>query len=849
MTEVKNQLREIQSTSHDLDRKLQLLDNWVAGVKALTIQKISSDLIATIRNEFGGQSIGVLVALTKVLEEVPRVPTADAARHPVTPTHGTKKRSCDDANSDNDDCARKQFVTKYVTPRGGGMSTVDLLNEEIDQLIADSKEQNMAPFIFLLQSMGYGKTRAMLELAHQKRRVVFLPCRNLPALTDGSKSWKVPGSLQEMLHILRYQVDDNICESKWDKFLKAVQDSAEPYKTSKELFNAQLTEGGKLGPFYQALVKKYFPSPVKSQPVPPSACRTPTAESPSEEQTKKVSISPGNKFDLGYSNAKPVTEESLIVCLDEATALSGTSLKAFRRAAKMLGIITVFSDTTASISKVMEANDASCSSMGGKLGQFTRPLYELPTFDLNYNVSAGPEDLENLLTAGRPRWFSLLQAFQEQNQEKSEQAAEENLMKLIEVVKSFLLRESFELDTTTIPENIAHSVGNIQVIKPSMVAMFSCRFGLGSRSTIAPLLAKYCLATIDHVTSNRDSVSTHYPSEPVLAEASAQYTSADTNNLFRVLNHVHAAVLQDILDPPRGDLGEMCAAALLGFTMDKIRKERNHRMFCSDSVDLKSLLSYFGCKNVEEVDKALDGWKVNFTHFDRPGNLDDRDLKVMWYRRTAYYAIEGMNGLDLLIAIWHKRKGYATLRVQVKNFAKKFQKSKRDVALRKLEPRRCPPNARNEKFSVGLLLCVNSVDEHCHLLDYNNPRKKIWPRAERSSPRPGEQPEGGNGQQEKLLLQIVSSFPEKRNNSDQVTDEVHTISEKLKKICEKSHTDEERWHVNWPLLQSYRQELDESPPVPKVTDGSPTESPTKTDSTAESVVNMDVESANGENSN
>eukprot|EP00980_Cylindrotheca_fusiformis_P008025 scaffold1707_cov88-Cylindrotheca_fusiformis.AAC.4 len=780
---VKTELRANESLRNDDDwnKKLELIDDLVDAVQ--NNPDAIRQCMKAVFEQFGNAVVArVFQALLKFNE----VPNVDATHHPgETPRQGTK-RSFDDANA-NDDCAREQFLTQYLNPReegGGGMSAVDLLDQRIKQLIEYSQNgRNMAPIIFLLQSAGYGKTRTMLELARHRRRAVFLPCKDVPALSDSNKSWKVPACLQDMLRKLNNDdVERVACENEWIKFLKAVQESAEPYESSEELFNAQVMQDGKLGSFYKALEDQYF-------------SRESTAESASEGGTKKVSISTtGTATNLDYRSAKPITEDSLIVCLDAATALTKTSLKAFGWVAKMLGIVTIYSDREGLISRAMEDNESACSTRNGRLGQFTRPLYELPTFDLTYTILANNGNLENLLTAGRPRWASVFQAFQEMSQEKNKQATEANLMKLIEKVKELLLQASQDQDCfAVINERTSKSTGNINCIDPPMVAMFSCRFGLGSGSKIARLLAKYSLATIGQVetSSNRDFVSAHYPSEPVLAEASAQYTSSDKANLSNVLNHVHAAVLQRILDPPRGDIGEMCAAALLGLTMDKIRKERGHRMFCSDSVDLKSLLKYFGCKDAPEVNEALDGWEVNFTHFDRPGDLDYRDLKVMWKRRMAYYAVDRMNGLDLLIAIWHKRKGYATLRVKVKNFPQKFQESKRNEALGKLEPRRCPPYAPNEKFSVGLLLCVNSVDEHCHLLDYNNPNTKIWPRAERSNPRAEKQPGGTNVQQEKLLLQIVSSFPAgQQNDSDQDTDQVYAISKRLKRICCTSYTDD-----------------------------------------------------------
>ena len=79
-------------------------------------------------------------------------------------------------------------------------------------------------------------------------------------------------------------------------------------------------------------------------------------------------------------------------------------------------------------------------------------------------------------------------------------------------------------------------------------------------SKIAPLLAKHSLATIVHISDDRSSVHVAYPSEPILAEASARYT-VEMKNRKKVLAHVFAAFNSTkLLDPPRGDTGEMCAA-------------------------------------------------------------------------------------------------------------------------------------------------------------------------------------------------------------------------------------------------------------------------------------------------
>jgi hypothetical protein len=421
---------------------------------------------------------------------------------------------------------------------------------------------------------------------------------------------------------------------------------------------------------------------------------------------------------------------------------------------------------------VIPAFDAFSRDKGGYLGRFTDPLLRVDTFDLPINdCTQNPDDLYNLFHAGRPLWSSFLDGMQ--HLDKEVRLNELVSVALIKLTSREDIPDADILKVTDETRTKCEEVKGITRIMPGLVAAFACRFSFGWASQIAPKLAKHCLATIIRVSEERTLVYTCYPSEPVLAEASARFTS-NFESLKNVLNTVHAAIISGLLDPPRGDLGEMCAAALLGFTMDSIRDEENHDFF-SKSFKLKSLLSFFGCESNMQVDDVLEGWEVNFTHFEQsPYNLDSKRLASMWKRRMAYYVPEGMKGLDLLIAINHEDKGYGTLKVQVKNYAAKTTESDCNIFLEKLALLRCPPFDGNEKLCVGLLLCVNSVEktEPCALLHYSDTRKKIWPQPKKSP-------------DDRMYLQLVSAFP---HNNDIASTRLKYISEKLSAICEKMRT-------------------------------------------------------------
>ena len=753
------------------------LRRWEEGLNAnkFDFETVKKEITQSYPDSLRGIDVSLYIQVfLKTIEQ-------STKSQPLTPTSLSKFESLQDNEEEFIDGAIPSIRQQPVKPKWMEKSAVDLLEDDIHNIIHGT---SVAPFIFLLQSMGYGKTKAVWDLA-KKRRVVYLPCKDIPTYSGDGGWWRVPPSLRTMIDFLQDKRNEETCEYKWTKFLKGVKELAFSYNSEKDLYDAQITEDGKLGAFYDRLTYNPNGSPI-DQRSPISILRRTQAEG--GEKTKKRKIDNGTVVAFqSYHDATPVDDSSLVVCLDEATAISTASFRAFRLAAKHLGIIVIFSDTTASISKMAPSKDASCSRNGGDIGNLSLPIYQIPNFDLEWNPDSDVQNLEHLFKAGRPRWSSLLRIAD------GEVAADDDLRMMVEEVKKILTRNDTvdEDDKNQLEVAVSESeTCGLSHVLPSMIAVFTCRFGLEDSSKIGSLLAKYNLATITHVSSDRKIIHTHFPSEPVLAEASAQYTM-DSLKMGDVLEHVHAAVLGGLLSPPQGNLGEMCAAAILGFTMDKIRRRNigDDLFFSRSVVDLHGFLVEFGLDPSDKTLRdVLDGWKVNFTHFVRSGSLDKRDLKPMWLRRKAYYVAENMEGLDLLIVIWHIDHGYATLRVQVKN-RKNFTNSNRKNAFTRLAPKVCPPLVPEEKLSVCLLLCKN-VEHDCSLWDYNL-KRQLHPK-KRSSPRT----ENVKGRH---CLRLASPFVTGSNNDE-------NFAKKLLEICRDGDEKPEYWRVdeastNWEKSQ------------------------------------------------
>lgn len=634
---------------------------------------------------------------------------------PSTPV--TRRPGSSERNSN-----RKDLSGEYL--RGKGKLPSELLNEEVDAIIEDHQNDNNscehksfapAPFLAILQSTGYGKTRAMIELAKiSDKRVVYFLCKSL------RESWRVPQVLQFLLGQMSNDdsVNEEIYERKWIKFMTVVQDlvGEEQYKQTGALYKAQITDDWELGQFYESLSERWDKATTPTK----NALRPALKASPSSESKKSLK----KRVTFDYSGAVPIKQGCLVMCFDEVSAFNGPAFRALRRAAKQSGVICIFADTAASICQLMNPNDHSSLPKNGRLGKFVAPIFALNTGDLRWSRDHEDDNYKELFLAGRARWFSHYKACEEKGSDEARCIEE-----LICLAQKLLLNEKG--DELTGDDLLHYSADRnrntndepIQVL-PGRIAAFASRFSLGAESRISSLLVKHSVATVFGVSEDREIVACSYPSEPVLAEASARFTVDKADNLREVLRHVKAAIHGDnkLLDPPKGDAGEMCAAALLGYSMDIIRQRHGHT-YMSEPVPLSDFLEIFysraECAADTEILSTVKGWTVNFTHFDRPNRTPTQsDLLIMWKRRLAYYVRKNTEGLDLLIAM---KKGdlYGTIRVQVKNNGLEISRGDRNNYLQKLLPAKCPPYLEEDPFSVSLLLSVNGIRDCCRICKSN----------------------------------------------------------------------------------------------------------------------------------
>jgi len=154
---------------------------------------------------------------------------------------------------------------------------------------------------------------------------------------------------------------------------------------NRKLYDKQF-KNHELGNCYDLLDRKY--KPLKSP-------------QNSLVRSKELGQSPKTVV-FDYSHATPVTDKSVVICFDEASALPVDAIRALRRISKMKGIIIILADTAASIYNFMPYNDHSSSLHSGHLGRFIAPIFSLKTSEPTWSFEDDYEDCEDLFGCGRP---------------------------------------------------------------------------------------------------------------------------------------------------------------------------------------------------------------------------------------------------------------------------------------------------------------------------------------------------------------------------------------------------------------------------------------------------------------
>lgn len=235
----------------------------------------------------------------------------------------------------------------------------ELLLKEIQDIEGD---ESVAPFLVLLQSSGYGKTRTVLEVA-KTRPLVYLLCSKIEG------GWSPPNVVKKFVNEIRQERDEENRNDIARMFLLAVIEAAEEYDDPTDLYNAQFAEDGTISTFFYENLDKSW--------------------------SELRSASP-KRTDVSKKNPK-----KLLVAFDESSALAAgandsvrSPYRCIRSQLKELKILGIFLDTFGSMKDFLPENTKNSDRSTG-LGRFQPPVFEIDTFDTF---------TDHFLFLGRPLW-------------------------------------------------------------------------------------------------------------------------------------------------------------------------------------------------------------------------------------------------------------------------------------------------------------------------------------------------------------------------------------------------------------------------------------------------------------
>ncbi|KAG7399759.1 hypothetical protein PHYBOEH_008093 [Phytophthora boehmeriae] len=209
------------------------------------------------------------------------------------------------------------------------------------------------------------------------------------------------------------------------------------------------------------------------------------------------------------------------------------------------------------------------------------------------------------------------------------------------------------------------------------VASMLCRLGVRpySTSALASRVVADFMAVLAYVNYEKDSYLSSYASDPVLTLGAIKVWYALTNALADfILPQLKTLILGEALDT--GGVGEMVARILLLLAMDKCAMRGKRFAECSltgQFVSVDAFLKVFMGEELEIFRKGMiraddekaafaewrsqwKDWYMGFTHFVQLQLEPNED--TLWYllgRRAAGIFPRNQNGADLLIPVFRKR--------------------------------------------------------------------------------------------------------------------------------------------------------------------------------------------------
>jgi hypothetical protein len=556
-----------------------------------------------------------------------------------------------------------------------GTEGVTVLQNAVNAVI-DTRKYHRC--LSIIQSSGYGKTRACLTLAHL-RRCVYIMCDATNDLTPGISQPPIIGEIITM-----------ICNSESARnrfrlanaFIEAIIAAAKKYNDPNSLFQAQFEDGGN---FFGDLRVEWVAR--RSNETPEKVHATFKEEySFFDSAVDTAASAEAPKLDMTTSSSTDATEvvliEPLIIFFDEAHTLStapndvNSPIRQISRIINKtdyVNVIGIFLSTSGKIDRIFPGHEHSRSIEHDILDY--PPINQICTINIFK---------DHIFLRGRPLWKAIHTYYSG------------DFNKVVEYALRRLVN-NHQLD--------------------SIIALLAARFALHPVQEFADRMVANHLATLVNVkeTKNGRLLTVKYHSEPILAEASAYITSS----LFkhREINCSLAACLdtlrtmlksaREFIGPNKGDIGELIGAVALAFNVDRTRissmiaaglsyNANNVNCTLSRAISVPDFLK--SISNTLSTNTAfnfgeLDEFEINFTHFVKE-NIDNRSILEIAYEQHAAFLMGGQTkGYDMVIVM--KRKvntnqeevEYGLIVIQIKNYKDPVTNGERDDVINNCNPK------------------------------------------------------------------------------------------------------------------------------------------------------------------
>jgi len=493
-----------------------------------------------------------------------------------------------------------------------------------------------APYIVFFQSSGTGKSKLLQQLSNN-HYVLYLclhvsPSSGIPQATKYACKFLLQKSENIMVRTVAFLC---ACIELLDN--KSIQEWNDMQKTDK--FGEVVEE--KAGEYAEKLNK--LSKDLKFQDL------------------ERLCISEIKRIWLEKSEHVSVFVKSkakLVFIFDEARSLLKNDLDSldqkdyrflnFRRALRCLpeNIFTIIADTLSTLSNFQPVSSLDPSSRVQRHAyKLFSPFYLIPTFDLFKKENSQLWTLKDLFSTGRPLWGAALS-------------------KGIEIPDLICLAQQKLIGGITKDQWIENKP-NIASAIAILSSRISINVVLGSQ--IASELVAGYMAICFYISDDFQRLMIMYPSEPILAEASAQLM-ADLRVLEIILFNLKTALQYGYIEP--GYRGELIARLILTIAWNKtISSVQPNNLLQKSTLSLPITLysqrvrlcaylkSLFGEDNYKKVFSELpselaNGW-IGFTHFIAINYIpnDTKLLEIFNRFGAILFSKRNQNGVDFIIPI------------------------------------------------------------------------------------------------------------------------------------------------------------------------------------------------------